>query len=163
MQKEDLVCTLAYDADTGEFVWGRVSSRNTRKTKPPGTTHKDGYKYVKIGGKSYAMHRLAWLITYGNWPKGALDHINGDRTDNRISNLREASPRLNSVNRPINRKGRLPGCWFSKCINKWCASLYWEGNRFFLGTFDSEKEAHHSYISAVKEWTGENLTFNSRN
>ena len=81
---------LSYDADTGVFVW-RVGRGGTRAWSVAGTLHPNGYVYIKIDGRLYLAHRLAWLYTHGAWPADQLDHRDGNKSNNCISNLREAT------------------------------------------------------------------------
>ena len=86
---------LSYDAKTGIFYW-KVGRRGTvRKGDVAGTRNKDGYVCIFVDRKNYLAHRLAWLYMYGEEPPAILDHKNGIKDDNRISNLREATNSLN--------------------------------------------------------------------
>lgn len=88
---------LSYDRETGGFFWRKRSGSQCAGNKA-GTVSADGYVKIKITGKMFMAHRLAWLFTYGDWPRGEIDHINGDRADNRISNLRDVSRSANQRN-----------------------------------------------------------------
>lgn len=82
---------LSYDAKTGEIT-------RKGKRKGNGTVNRDGYLVYKVCGESFLAHRLAWFLYYGKFPDVELDHINRDRKDNRICNLRLADRYLNSQN-----------------------------------------------------------------
>lgn len=82
---------LDYNPDTGMFIRKRNAAPADRK-------HSDNYKAVKVGGKLFLSHRLAWFYMYKVWPEGEIDHINGVRTDNRISNLRVVTRTGNNQN-----------------------------------------------------------------
>ncbi len=89
---------LYYDLDTGQFYW-KVKTGNKRVGDIAGSvTTYDQYRRIKINGKMYLAHRLAWFFVYGDWPKNEIDHINGTRDDNRIENLRDVSHSLNQRN-----------------------------------------------------------------
>ena len=92
--QDDLKSLLTYDPDTGEFRW-RFSRPRCAKGALAGTASYHGYTVIKINGRSYRAHRLAWLYEYGRWPNGELDHINRRRSDNTIANLREVSRFVN--------------------------------------------------------------------
>lgn len=77
---------LTYHKRTGSFTW----KNGKRKGKPAGTTCATGYRQIQIDKEIYLVHRLVWLVENGKWP-GYLTHINGDRADNRIGNLKEKS------------------------------------------------------------------------
>lgn len=80
---------LHYDPATGLFVW--CKSRSHRVGKPAGWKKRDGYIYIRLDGRLWSAHRLAWLHHYGEHPRNTIDHINRDKTDNRIANLRDVS------------------------------------------------------------------------
>jgi hypothetical protein len=89
---------LDYNPETGEFRW-KVPRNGVIVGAKAGTDCHDGYISIRIFGKRYMAHRLAWLHHYGEWPIGGLDHINGQRWDNRIVNLRLATPKQSAANR----------------------------------------------------------------
>lgn len=90
---------LDYSPSTGEFTW-----RRHRKGTPAGTlVRQSGYKRIQIGKRSYKAHRIAWLYMTGHWPSGVIDHINGDRSDNRFFNLRDVSQTINMLNRNLEK------------------------------------------------------------
>lgn len=86
-----------YDPDTGSIV-RKVSRGNAKVGTVVGRPDTKGYLRVCVDGKDYKAHRLAWLMYYGEWPNDQIDHINGDKTDNRISNLRDCNTSLNCCN-----------------------------------------------------------------
>ena len=79
---------LHYDAGTGVFT-RRVGSGHARTGEMAGSVHSTGYVRISIDGGKYTAHCLAWLYVHGVWPPDQIDHINGNRSDNRIANLRE--------------------------------------------------------------------------
>ena len=106
-------------------------------------TLKDGYLVIRLEKKSFRLHRLAWLWVYGRLPSGDLDHKNGDRSDNRISNLREATRVQNTYNRganPKNPSGIKGVCWHP-AANKWMARARVGGVPHYLGVYSSKEEA----------------------
>jgi len=142
---------LNYDPETGIFRWsksfgpvskgskaGTVVQRNSQR---PG----GGNRYVKIGidGVKYYAHRLAFLIKEGRWPKEQVDHINGDGTDNRWSNLREVTQAVNSRNatlRADNKTGRTGVIW-DKRKQKWRAEIRVDDEGIHLGYFEDFEQA----------------------
>ena len=137
---------LAYDASTGEFVWRpRAVWRNNRAGRRAGAISKNGYVRINIQRKSYLAHRLAWAYVYGEWPTHWLDHINRDRADNRIANLREASTIANAQTTPrySNNKSGCKGV-YARSWGKWEAYITVAKKRIYLGvyeTFDAAKDA----------------------
>ena len=91
---------LFYDANTGNLIWKITRSLNAMAGTKAGYCKKsDGYVYVRVEQKAYTAHRLAWLYVHGVWPTQCLDHINGERADNRFLNLRPATVKQNAENR----------------------------------------------------------------
>ncbi len=136
---ERLKVILDYDPSTGIFTWkksGRIASRNT------------GDLCVRIGidGRRYKLHRLAWFYVTGDWPEHYIDHIDGDVTNNRFSNLREATPSQNQHNR--NAKGYC----FDKSRGKWMAKLRTNYRQIFLGRFSTPQEARKAYIEGCRKY-----------
>lgn len=156
---------IDYDPDTGIFTW-KARDRDSFKTsrahsvfnarcagKTAGTLNKYiGYVAIKIEGTLYYGHRLAWVMAYNRQPESFIDHINGNRSDNRISNLREASRWDNATNRGIiksNTSGHT-GVYWSKSANKWQATIKEGGVHKQLGLFISKDDAIECRINAQR-------------
>jgi len=139
---------IHYDNDTGVFTWldVKVNAQRARGKIAGGVT---AAGYIKIGfstgGKFYAFqaHRLAWLYEYGEFPKDGLDHINHDRADNRITNLRIATQRENIINMSMSSKNTTgyTGVSFSKARNKYEAYVKVNYKQIHLGTFEDIEDA----------------------
>ena len=95
---------VGYDPETGE-MWWIVRKPRVKVGAVITRTGGHGYRQVKINGKTYLQHRLAWKMVFGYWPKEQIDHKNGDKQDNRIENLREVSNSTNLRNQDM-RKSR---------------------------------------------------------
>lgn len=94
-----LLSVLAYDPATGIFRWRTKRGPNGDPHRHAGYVMADiGYRLIHLNYKKYLAHRLAWFYVHGEWPEHEIDHINRDRADNRISNLRLATRTLNSWN-----------------------------------------------------------------
>ena len=135
--RNEVAKILRYDPETGFFY-----RLNRKKGLRAGSLRSDGYRRLRVCGREIAEHRLAWLMHYGEWPKGWLDHIDGDPKNNRIVNLRLATPTLNAVNRRLNTNstsGFRGVTWHAQC-KRWQAQL---GGKFraYLGLFDCPAEA----------------------
>jgi hypothetical protein len=146
--------TLDYDAKTGAFVWKIRPSRAVKAGDVAGCVEKRiGYITIGIVGRIYKAHRLAWLYTHGEWPKGLIDHINGNKADNRIENLRDVFADGNSQNvRKPNRRnksGFMGVIWFQ---NKWRASISVNGKSKWLGDYSTPEEAHQVYLEAKRKY-----------
>lgn len=104
------------------------------------------YATLTLDGATYLAHRLAWLYVHESWPDGVVDHINGNRTDNRISNLRVVTAWQNGLNNSARRRdGGLVGTyWISD--TKWEARSQVDKNKVFLGFYFTEELAHRAYM-----------------
>lgn len=142
---------LRYEPLTGEFFWiegGRARPAGKRA----GHEHNAGYRGIRVDGKAYLAHRLAWLYVHGAWPVNQIDHINGERADNRIANLRECSNAENCQNVRAHRDGAgLIGTSLEKRRGKWQAGIGFGGKRIFLGYFQTREEAHDAYVKAKSQ------------
>lgn len=141
---------LAYDPETGIFVWKTVTNTSVQVGAVAGSTSYRGYRRIKLDGKKYYAHRLVWLYLYGHWPSALLDHINGTRDDNRLANLREASDAENKQNQ---RKARIDNLssgllGVSRCKDKWRARIKIDGKLKHLGRSDTPEGAHALYLQA---------------
>ena len=151
---EQLKATFDYDAETGVFLWKIRPSRAVKAGDVAGCTEKRiGYITIGIEGRIYKAHRLAWLYTHGEWPKGLIDHINGNKADNRICNLRDVFADGNSQNvrKPNvrNKSGFMGVIWFQ---NKWRASMSVNGQSKWLGDYSTPQEAHQVYLEAKRKY-----------
>lgn len=147
-----LQALLTYNPDTGEFhrAIGRKGA-GFFGTKSGSPSH--GYLTIMIDGRNYRCHRLAWLYVYGEFPDGHLDHINRNKTDNRIANLRIATKKQNAENTGIqsNNKSGHRGVFWNSQKSKWQARIKHHGKTIHLGFFDDPLIASESYESKAKE------------
>jgi hypothetical protein len=95
--QDKLQYLLNYNPDTGVFVWLNPPHPRIKKGQEAGTITESGYRRIMIEGKPYFAHRLAWLYMFGSFPK-QIDHINANRSDNIITNLRESNCTQNARN-----------------------------------------------------------------
>lgn len=144
---------LLYDEHTGIFTWLKSDTKRIKTGSIAGFTDVRGYVSIHISKKLYYAHRLAWLYKYGNMPKQNIDHINGNRNDNRIENLREASQQQNVMNvgaRKRNTSG-YKGVSFSKVANKWEARFTYNKKTNYLGLFLTAELARDAYILEINK------------
>lgn len=126
--KEEILKVLRYCPDSG--ILTRVSTGEI-----VGASHSKGYLSIYVCGRNYLAHRVAWLISYGDWPNGTIDHVNGIKTDNRILNLRCVSNAENHKNMPLqsNNKNGIPGVHWLDRYGKWRAQIKVSGVIKYLG------------------------------
>ena len=107
------------------------------------TISQRGYKVGQIGRTNLLAHRCVWALKYGYWPKSMIDHINRDKSDNRICNLRPADALLNRLNRGVERRNKSghTGIYWNKHGKKWHAQIKRGQLRIHLGMFDSLDDA----------------------
>lgn len=138
---------LIYNQDTGEFFWRAAIKKVTPGSKA-GCRDGHGYCRIQVDGRRYHGHRLAWLMTYGKWPEQTIDHINGNRMDNRLCNLRDVDTRTNNRNRTVlnsNNQSGYPGVRLdprNQRKQRWHARLNQKEGGIWVGTFDTAEEAH---------------------
>lgn len=116
-----------------------------------------GYVRIYIDGKPYKAHRLAWLYIHGQWPGKFIDHINGDKSDNRASNLREADRAQNGANIALkshNTSGLKGVSWYAP-NGKWKAQIQVRGQKIFLGYHETKEAAHEAFCAAASQHFGE--------
>lgn len=145
---------LSYDPETGSCVW-RVSRNGCKVGGVAGSLRSDGYLNMRIDGRSYLAHRVAFLYIHGIWPTNQIDHIDRIKSNNRIDNLREATVSENGQNRHLaqsnNRSCGLLGVTWHKGDSKWMAQLCVDGKRNYLGSFALPEEAHAAYLRAKND------------
>lgn len=144
---KDIKDYLAYKPETGEFFWIKKPCTRILVGSKAENKRKDGYVGIGFGGKRYLAHRLAWFFTHGYLPEKDIDHINGDPSDNRIENLREATRSENLFNQKLhsNNTSGYRGVIRCKRTNKWQAGSQLNGKYRFLGLHDSKEEAKAAY------------------
>lgn len=141
-----------YDPETGFFTY-KTSHFKTKVGTRAGSMDPNGYWHLKIGDKTFAAHRVAWLLAYWEWPSRFIDHINGERADNRLANLRLATQSENNQNLKKARsdnKTAILGVNYVEEDGKYRARIMVEGKSISLGMFDTAPEARASYLTAKR-------------
>ena len=137
---------LSYSPDSGDFRWVVTKGRSAAG-RVAGSFDSYGYVVIRLDRRIYKAHRLAWLYMHGKWPADQIDHINGDRADNRMSNLREATMAQNQQNMkvPAHNTSRYVGVTWSKREKKWLANIKVNGKVIGLGSYSRIEQAAAAY------------------
>ena len=153
---------LEYNKDSGVFLWKPKDSDKPHYAqwnpqfagKEAGTIDDKGYRRIcfRFKGKTrwIRLHRLAWFVVHGTLPNGEIDHIDQNKLNNSIANLRDVSKELNQRNATLksnNTSGVSGVSWHKQC-NKWYAQVKVDGKRYPLGLYDDISEAER----VVKEF-----------
>lgn len=149
LSHERLKSLLDYNKDTGAFTRRKAT---TSRGSFVGDQMLNGYWRVGVDGRRYLAHRLAWFYVYGVWPKHEIDHIDRDKQNNRITNLRDVVPSENQHNRGgqvNNLSGARGVSWCNRTL-KWVAQLTVRGTHLFLGRHSSIESASTAYEAAKR-------------
>lgn len=142
---------LNYEPDTGRLTWRSRLTRTDLNGLEAGTLDVRGYRAVFIDGYRAPGHRAIWCMQTGRWPVGHVDHINGERADNRWENLREVTMQGNAHNRRKphkNNKIGLLGVTRNKL--RFEAGIKVNGKHVYIGLFKTAEEAHAAYVEAKR-------------
>jgi len=150
---------LTYNSETGDLLWRtQVPSCAAMIGKPAGSVKTNGYVCISLHGVSYLAHRLVWKLMTGADPINQIDHIDGDRSNNKWSNLRAASNRENCINSRVrrnNKSGATGVCWHGQ-RGKWRAYIVDAQRRHVsLGLFDDQNDAKRARLLAAEKFYGE--------
>ena len=143
-----------YDPLTGVLTWKKQPRGRYKPSLVAGYKTPEGYLVTSVDSKLRKNHRLAWAISYGCWPKYEIDHINGDKSDNRLANLRDVKHKLNTENLLVANsfnKGRVLGVSWHIRINKFHARIGVNGRLIHLGYYSTSEEAHQAYLTAKRQ------------
>lgn len=161
---------LRYEPDTGKLFWKERSRElfatqrhcsvwNTKYAGKEAFTSPDkqGYFRGKVFKKALKAHRVAWAISTGKWPTLDIDHINGNPSDNRIANLREATRSQNMRNKRVSSHNisGFKGVFWCKQRLKWRTNIRSDGKSIYVGHFDTPEDAHRAYAEAAAKIHGE--------
>lgn len=157
MNHASLLEAVSYDPLTGVFI-RRVSAGNAKKGTVFGNLDAKGYLKGRVCGKYVRLNRLAWFYSYGDWPTNQIDHIDGDRTNNRLKNLRECDTSSNCLNQ---RKPRVNNALGVQGVNRiqktgrYRARATIKGKSHHLGVFPTVEEASKAYQEFKKPYLPE--------
>lgn len=156
LTRERLSALLDYNPDTGQFM-NRVSRRRVAAGSIAGTVNARGYRLIAVDCRRYLAHRLAWYYMTGVWPRFEIDHRDGDTSNNRWRNLREATRAQNQRNVRKHRDNRsgFKGVSRDKRTEKWLAKITFEGRPRRIGLFNTPEEAAAAYDREAQQLFGE--------
>ena len=158
LTRDVLIAKLDVYPETGLFVWKKQqdSKFNTMAGKPAGSTRgRAQYVAIYIDGRHYFAHRLMWLYVHGEWPREHIDHIDGNKKNNRITNLREATNSQNKSNGKLYKHSTSGLKGVSKVGKKWKAQIVHGYQNIYLGCHNTKEEAHEAYLKAASDLQGE--------
>lgn len=151
---ERLIELLDYCPETGHFTW-KSSRGRAGSGVAAGRKTNFGYMQIRIDGRLYLSHRLAWLHVNKSWPENEIDHIDCVRDNNKISNLRDVPRRVNRENRrkaqSNNRSTGLLGSYMTGTDGRYMARIRVHGKVIHLGIYETADAAHQAYISAKRQ------------
>lgn len=165
MLTQELVKELFdYVPETGDLIWKLDRGSRAKKGDIAGGAHPSGYTHTSINGKRYLNHRIIFLYHYGHLPK-YIDHINQNKSDNRIENLREATfvQNLRNVSKRNTNMTGYKGVslgYSSKTLKKYFSRIMLDGNPINLGYFSDPIDAAVAYNLAAEQYFGEFAHFN---
>lgn len=146
---------LSYNPKTGEFRWKVNIAINTRMGSVAGRRNLLGYWIIKYKYRGYRRSRLAWLYMKRRWPKDMIDHINGEKSDDRWENLREATRSQNLLNSKKPRSNTSGYKGVTAFRGDWRAIIRINGKQKVIGRYKTKIAAHLAYVDAVKRHHGE--------
>lgn len=148
-------CQFLFDYSDGGLFWRNSRGSNAKAGNRAGRLLNTGYRSIHVEGRRYQEHRLVFLWHKGYMP-AQIDHINGQKSDNRIENLREANHSQNQMN-TANRDSHsgLRGVRFVEKTGRWAARIYKEGKEIRIGTFATAEQAGDAYTAKAKEIYGD--------
>lgn len=146
---ETILSHLEYNKETGEIYW-KVSTGKAKSGSDAGVVHQTGYKRITLKGRTLMAHRVAWVLAKKEQPPAIIDHIDGDKLNNRIENLRDGTNCTNQRNQSLAHKRNKSSNYLGVSIfqGRWRAKIYSNGKYIFLGYHDTEEQAKKAYDDA---------------
>lgn len=149
---------LRYEPESGKIYWKKRPSPNSsvREGRIAGSQGTKGYRRFFINGREIQVHQAVWFFERGSWPTSHIDHIDGVRSNNVITNLRLVDFAENAMNRAGRTSTGYKGVYRTKSkTSPWKASIYYNGASRHIGYFRSEVAAAKAYDAAALLFFGE--------
>jgi hypothetical protein len=141
----------------------KISISNSTKVSDiaGGTDRTTGYLRISVDGCRYYCHIIAWAVHYGIWPNSQIDHRDGNRKNNSITNLRLATQTQQNANAGLRKSSSSgkKGVWWCSYTNKWRAGIRKDGCNIYLGRFFDKELAHSAYCKAASDMFDEFARF----
>lgn len=142
---------LSYDKESGIFTRKQSTGTRAIEGQIAGAKRADGYVSIKVDKHRFYAHRLAWMFEFGEIETGFIDHINGNPSDNRISNLRKTTNSVNQQNQRKAKKNNKAGLLgVSPNGNGFMARIHINGKTTYLGNFETSSKASNAYLEAKR-------------
>ena len=143
---------LTYDASTGN-LYQRKKRPKIQVGALAGGLNRKGYRYIQLDGRKYPAHHIVWVIETGIFPKKQIDHIDGNKLNNKFSNLREVTNKQNTENRgkQRNNKTGYKGVSFNNRLKKYVAQIQHNNQPIYIGIYATAYDAHLAYEAKAKE------------
>ena len=154
---DELRRLFRYEPETGDLIRLVTVSWNAVSGDVAGMKHRNRmthYKRVCVNGKVIYAHRIAWAMSYGNWPENQIDHVDGDGLNNRIENLRDSTHTQNQRNQRLHRRNSSGVRGVSRCKDRWLALIWFEGKRIHLGRHSTIEAAAAARKSGEEKYWG---------
>jgi hypothetical protein len=143
---------VSYDTSTGVFTRLARTAQRHQVGDRADLPCAGGYRRIAVDSIKVQAHRAAWLYVHGEFPSGQIDHINGDRADNRLANLRDVAPGVNSQNQRKARKDNGSGfLGVTPHQGKWRPRVQLNGKPHYAGMYDTPEEAHAAYVALKRK------------
>jgi hypothetical protein len=150
-----LASIFDYNPNTGDISWRFAHTNRVKSGHVVRCKIGNGYYAVQVDGHRMRAHNVAWAIHHGKFPDGVIDHINRDKTDNRISNLRDVTRCQNAYNVGRQKNNTTGYKGVSRNGSGFKAEIKAEKKSHYLGTFPSLEQAAQAYANAAKRLHGE--------
>lgn len=143
---------LTYDASTGNLYQLKKRPK-IQVGSLAGGINKKGYRYIQLNGRKYPSHHIVWFIETNSFPQKQIDHIDGNKTNNKFSNLREVTNKQNTENRgkQKNNKTGYKGVSFNNRLKKYVAQIQHNNKPIHIGVYQNSYDAHLAYEEKAKE------------